>query len=93
MANTPNSEQMGSPDPIATQIIFMSIITAVRKEDFNSAQLITAEFGQNYGSILPLLVCGAAFANSLLESYAEVTEQSPDELLQELALQQMLKKG
>lgn len=89
MPNVSNSALPGAPDPHATQIIFMSIMTATRHFDFNEANKIVMEFQSKYGSLLPLLVCAASFGNSVLDAYAKTIEEEPEKVLQALALEQL----
>jgi hypothetical protein len=89
MPNVSTGSLPGAPDPHATQIIYMSILTTVRNGDFSQANIIVNDFVSKYGTMLPLLVCAASFGNSILDAYAEVMEEEPEVILQGLALQQL----
>lgn len=92
MANSANSIPIpGGPNPAQAQIIYMSILTAARDGDFNTAQSIVQEFESQYG-LIPLLICGVSFANSIVDAYAESLEQTPQQIMQKLAIDSLLKK-
>lgn len=92
MPNSANSIPIGQPNPAQAQIIYMSILTAARNGDFDTAQMIVAEFELTYGSLIPLFICGISFGNSLVDAYAEALEQSPEQIMQKLALDSLSKK-
>ena len=92
MPNQSTSSMPSAPDPIQTQIVYMSIMTATRHADFGLANQIVNEFTGKYGTMLPLLVCAASFGNSILDTYAKAIGEEPEAVLQTLALEQLQKK-
>lgn len=74
-----------------TQTTWMAILTAARNEDFETANMLVNEFRLRYGDLLPLIIVGGSVCNSILDAYANTLEETPQTVLQSLALDILMK--
>lgn len=74
-----------------TQTTWMAIMTSARSNDYEAANMLLNEWKIRYGDFLPLIIVGCSIANSILDAYATQLEETPETVLQSLALEILMK--
>lgn len=89
MAKPPPRPPMASL--ATTQTTWMGIMTAASTGDFDTANTLVNEFRLRYGDLLPLIIVGGSVCNSILGAYASQLDETPETVLQSLALDILMK--
>lgn len=79
------------PSLATTQTTWMSIMTSARNNDFGMANTLLNEFRLRYGDLLPIVIAGCSVSNSILDAYAKLLEEEPEDVLKSLALDMIMK--
>lgn len=66
-------------------------MTSARSGDFDTANVLLNEWKIRYGDFLPLIIVGCSIGNSILDAYATTLEETPETILQSLALDILMK--